>query len=80
MLLYLTVCHAEMNAIMNKNCHELKGCLIYVTQFPCNECAKLIIQAGIKEVIYYRDHDNNNATTVASKRMLDLVPVICRFV
>lgn len=40
------VCHAELNAIMNKNSADVKGCTIYVALFPCNECAKLIIQAG----------------------------------
>jgi deoxycytidylate deaminase len=44
------VCHAEMNAIMNKNGESLRGCTIYVALFPCNECSKLIIQAGIVEV------------------------------
>lgn len=41
-----TVCHAELNAIMNKNSADVKGCSMYVALFPCNECAKLIIQAG----------------------------------
>lgn len=40
------VCHAELNAIMNKNSADVKGCTMYVALFPCNECAKLIIQAG----------------------------------
>jgi len=39
-----------MNAILNKIVGQLKGCKIYVALFPCNECAKLIIQSGIKEV------------------------------
>jgi len=47
------VCHAEMNAILNKNSERVKGCAIYVALFPCNECAKLIIQSGIKQVIYF---------------------------
>lgn len=42
----LTVCHAELNAIMNKNSADVKDCTMYVALFPCNECAKLIIQAG----------------------------------
>jgi len=49
---YLYVCHAEMNAILNKNSSDVKNCRIYVTLFPCNECAKLIIQSGIKTVIF----------------------------
>lgn len=44
------VCHAEMNAILNKIVGKLSGCKIYVALFPCNECAKLIIQSGIKHV------------------------------
>ena len=45
---YMYVCHAEMNAIMNKNSENVSGCCIYVALFPCNECAKMIIQSGIK--------------------------------
>lgn len=52
---YPYVCHAEMNAILNKNTSSLEGSRLYVTMFPCNECAKLIIQAGIVEVIYGED-------------------------
>jgi len=50
---YAYVCHAEMNAIMNKNSASVAGGSLYVTMYPCNECAKLIIQAGIKEVVYH---------------------------
>ena len=64
------VCHAEMNAILNKNSASLKGCKIYVSLFPCNECAKLIIQSGIKEVIFYSDKKKDQSSTKASKRML----------
>ena len=65
------VCHAEMNAILNKNIVSLKGCSIYVALFPCNECAKIIIQSGIKEVIYACDKKFNKLESKASKRMLD---------
>ncbi|KAK5923797.1 hypothetical protein CgunFtcFv8_000734 [Champsocephalus gunnari] len=68
---YLYVCHAELNAIMNKNSADLKGCSIYVTLFPCNECAKLIIQAGMKEVVYLSDELRDRVETIASKRMLN---------
>ncbi|XP_048088966.1 deoxycytidylate deaminase-like isoform X18 [Alosa alosa] len=44
---YMYVCHAELNAIMNKNSADVKGCTIYVSLFPCNECTKIIIQSGI---------------------------------
>lgn len=67
---YPFVCHAELNAILNSNGIGVKGSRIYVALFPCNECAKAIIQAGIKEIIYisdkYYDSDNNRA----SRRML----------
>jgi len=64
------VCHAEMNAILNKNSVSLKGCTIYVSLFPCNECAKLIIQSGIKRVVYYSDKHWEKPSTKASKKML----------
>lgn len=57
---YPYVCHAELNAILNTNSANLKDCTLYVTLYPCNECAKAIIQSGIKKVIYY---DNKYADT-----------------
>lgn len=68
---YLYVCHAELNAILNANGKSLKDAKLYVTLFPCNECAKAIIQSGIKEVIYEDDKYANTNTTIASKRMLN---------
>ena len=68
---YPYVCHAELNAIMNSNM-ELRGCVIYCTLFPCNECAKLIIQSGICEVIYLSDKNHNEPSWVASRRLLEL--------
>ena len=70
---YLYVCHAEMNAILNYrgNRHELENAKIYVDLFPCNECAKLIIQAGIKEVIYLSDKYAKLDAFVASKKLFD---------
>ena len=50
---YPFVCHAELNAILNSSSGKLSGCTLYVTLFPCNECAKAIIQSGIKRVVYY---------------------------
>ena len=54
---YAYVCHAEMNAIMNKNAQSLDGASLYVTMYPCNECAKLVIQSGIKEVVFFEGKD-----------------------
>ncbi|XP_063903570.1 probable deoxycytidylate deaminase [Zophobas morio] len=73
----LYVCHAELNAIVNSK-GSLKNGTIYCTLFPCNECAKLIIQHGIKKIVYLDDKHSAKDTTKASKRMLDLVGVECR--
>ena len=75
---YMYVCHAEMNAILNKNSASVAGCTIYVALFPCNECAKMIIQSGIKEVIYFSDKHAAKPSTVASKRLLNLAGVVFR--
>ncbi len=68
---YPYICHAELNAILNNIGIDLEGCKIYTALFPCNECAKAIIQAGIKEVIYLSDKYAGNDVFKASKRMLD---------
>ena len=70
---YLYVCHAEMNAILNKNSADVERCSIYVALFPCNECAKMIIQSGIKEVIYLSDKNSAQASNFSNIRILSLV-------
>ncbi|MGP1413894.1 MAG: deoxycytidylate deaminase [Bacillales bacterium] len=73
---YLYVCHAEFNAILNiRNGSSLKGCTLYVTLFPCNECAKAIIQTGIKKVIYLSDKYKDHLEVKASKKLLDLANI-----
>ncbi|KAL1116923.1 hypothetical protein AAG570_005392 [Ranatra chinensis] len=69
------VCHAEMNAILNKNNTDLTNCTIYVALFPCNECAKLIIQSGLREVVYASDKYSYKPKICAAKRMFDAVGV-----
>ena len=64
----LYVCHAEVNAILNSN-NTTRGCSLYSTKFPCNECAKVIIQSGIKKV-FYKMIRKNRIKTKASRRML----------
>lgn len=71
---YPYVCHAEMNAITNSTMC-LKGCTIYVTLFPCNECTKLLIQSGIKHIVYENDKHADKNFTIASKKMLDTVGI-----
>ncbi|XP_068176956.1 deoxycytidylate deaminase isoform X1 [Antennarius striatus] len=75
---YPYVCHAELNAIMNKNSTDVKGCTIYVALFPCNECAKLIIQAGINEVVYLSDKYHDMLEMVSSRRLLNMAGIQCR--
>lgn len=74
---YAYVVHAELNAILNAST-SLKGCRIYVSLFPCNECCKAIIQSGIREVVYLSDKYAETDSTKASKRMLDSAGVIYR--
>lgn len=66
---YPFVVHAELNAILNAKGKDLSGCRIYVALFPCNECAKAIIQSGISEVIYLSDKYANTDSVKASKLM-----------
>ncbi|KZC06818.1 Deoxycytidylate deaminase [Dufourea novaeangliae] len=72
------VCHAEVNAILNKNCSDVKNCTMYVGLFPCNECAKVIIQSGIKTIIYMSDKHAHKNKTIAAKKMFDATGVIYR--
>ncbi len=72
---YPFVCHAELNAILNRSAGSLQGCSLYVTLFPCNECAKAIIQAGIKTIVYECDKYADSPAVKASKRMLDAAGV-----
>lgn len=69
---YPYVCHAELNAVLNSSSRDLKDCKIYVALFPCNECTKVIIQSGIREVVYLSDKYKDTDQVRASKRMLDL--------
>lgn len=66
---YPYVVHAELNAILN-SIQNLNGCSIYVSLFPCNECAKAIIQSGISRIVYESDKYAQTDGTIASKRML----------
>ena len=72
---YAYVVHAELNAILNANGRDLRGSRIYVALFPCNECAKAIIQCGIKEVRYLSDKYKDTLGNLASKKMLDAAGV-----
>ena len=68
---YPYVCHAELNAILNNIGMDLHGCRIYTALFPCNECTKAIIQAGISEVVFLSDKYNGQDSAKASRLMLE---------
>lgn len=72
---YLFTAHSELNAILNYSGGSLAGAKLYVSLFPCNECAKAIIQCGIKEVIYDCDKYAATDSIIASKRMFDAAGV-----
>ena len=75
---YQYVVHAELNAVLNASGKDLAGATIYVCLFPCHECAKAIIQSGIKEVIYLSDKYHETSSMSASRRMLDAAGVAYR--
>ncbi len=74
---YAYVVHAEENAVYNSNSNT-HGCKIYTTLFPCNECAKTIIQNGITEIIYASDKYHDEDIWKASRKLLDAANVKCR--
>ena len=75
---YFFVCHAELNAILNYSGESLYGCRLYTSLFPCNECAKAIIQSGIRTVIYDSNKYADLPAFIASKRMFDAAGVTLR--
>lgn len=74
---YPYVVHAEPNAILN-SIRSLEDCTIYVSLFPCHECVKLIIQSGIKEIVYLSDKYEGTESDIAAKRMLNASGVLYR--
>lgn len=75
---YLYAAHGELNAILNYRGGSLEGSTIYVTLFPCNECAKAIIQAGIREVVYDCNKYDGTKSVLASKKMLKSAGIMIR--
>ena len=72
---YVYTAHSELNAILNYRGGSLEGAKMYVTLFPCNECAKAIIQAGLKTIVFESDKYAETPAVIASKRMLDAAGV-----
>ena len=72
---YFYSTHSELNAILNYRGGSLEGSKLYVTLFPCNECAKAIIQSGIKELIYLSDKYHDTHASIASRRMFNMTGV-----
>ena len=75
---YPYVCHAELNAILNRNSADVSGCTLYTTLFPCNECAKAIVQSGIAEVVFLSDKHRDSDTDKASRIILERAGVRTR--
>ena len=75
---YPYVCHAELNAVLNSVPGNLNGCSIYTALFPCNECAKVIIQAGIQEVVFLSDKYADSDSVRAAKWMFRQAGVATR--
>ena len=73
---YAYVAHSELNAILNYRGGSLEGTRLYVSLFPCNECAKAIIQAGIREVIYADDKYDGTPSNIAAKKLFDSAGVV----
>ena len=73
---YPFVTHSELNAILNYRGGSLEGTTLYVSLFPCNECAKAIIQAGIRTVVYADDKYKDTPMNIAAKRMFDAAGVV----
>merc|ERR1719341_1226816 len=72
---YPYVCHAELNAVLNKNVESCRNCRIYCTLFPCCECAKVLIQSGIQTVVFASDKNRDEDVCKASKRLFELAKV-----
>ena len=75
---YAYICHAELNAILNNNGLNLKNSIMYVDLFPCNECAKAIIQCGIKEIVYRSDKYADKDMYKVAKKLFNTCGVIYR--
>lgn len=71
---YAYICHAEENAVYNAN-SSVRGCKVYASLFPCNECAKMLVQNGIVEIIYEEDKYPDQEIFIAAKRMFDAAGV-----
>lgn len=74
---YPYVVHAEMNAILNSTTVDLKNGSIYVTHYPCCDCAKAIIQSGIKNVYYIEDKHPEQDIFKAAKILLSKAQITC---
>lgn len=74
---YAYVVHSEANAILHAK-SSLENCRLYVTMFPCNECAKMICSVGIAEVVYINDKYSEQESTIVAKKLFDLKGILCR--
>ena len=69
---YPFIVHAEKNAIYNSS-SSVEGATLYVTMYPCNECAKDIIQSGIKRIIYLSNPYINTWQVKAAEQLFHIL-------
>ena len=72
---YAYTIHAEVNALLNSTVYDLNGATLYCTLFPCNECAKMLIQKGVKRMVYLEDLYPNAPHHIASRRLMDAMKI-----
>ena len=72
---YLYIVHSELNCILNADHSKIKNSILYCTLAPCAECAKSIVQVGIKEVVYLNDKHSDKPEFIAGKKLLDLARI-----
>lgn len=75
---YAYVIHSEANCLLNTTVFDISNSRMYVTLFPCNECAKLLIQKKVSEVIYLSDKYHDEPSYIASRKMFDAMGIITR--
>jgi len=72
------VLHAESNAIAKccKSSYSSDGATMYITLSPCFECAKIIIQSGIKKVVYFQNYTDLSGLDLLIKSNIDVLQII----
>lgn len=67
--------HAEQNAILNTVVFDVSGSTMYCTLFPCDNCAKIIAQKRIAEIVYLSDKYHDEPSYIASRLLFDAASI-----